>query len=134
LPRLEDFIRIRQENANFWGSHLTGYSQYIEVQRQRPDTRHVWFAYPLLVKEGAPFTAKELMAHLEGHGVECRPIEAGNMAVQPAMKELNYRAEPIPNAEYIHSNAFFFGNHSGIGAIEREAIASYIHEFMKGYK
>ncbi|MDP2662699.1 MAG: DegT/DnrJ/EryC1/StrS family aminotransferase, partial [Dehalococcoidia bacterium] len=94
-------------------------------------TRHVSFAYAVTVKPGAPFTRAELQDHLEACGVETRPIEAGNMAVKPAMRNLNYRVGPLPNAEYIHANSFFFGNNHGIGQPVREAVAGYIHEFMK---
>ena len=131
LPRLEGFIAQRRENAAYWNHEFTRYGEVIECQSEQPNTRHVWFAYPMLVREGAPFTKKQMADYLEARGVETRPIEAGNMAIQPAMQQIKYRAGPLPNAQYIHDNAFFFGNHSGIGPAEREAIAGYVHEFMK---
>ena len=89
-----------------------------------------WFAFGLVMTPKAKYTRVELVKALQAHGVECRPIEAGNMAQQPAMKALTYRAGPLPNAEYIHRNSFFWGNNHGIGETEREAVATYVHEFM----
>ena len=132
LPRLEGFIQHRRENAAYWNRELAQFSDYLQLQEERPGTRHVWFAYPILVKPNAPFTRKELQDFLEAKGVETRPIEAGNMAIQPAMKQINHRVSgPLTNAQYIHENSFFFGNHQGIGPEEREAIVGYFTEFFE---
>ena len=132
VPRLEGFIEHRRDNAAYWNRELAQFGEYLQLQEERPGTRHVWFAYPVLVKSGAPFSRDELVRFLEAKGLETRPIEAGNIAVQPAMKHINHRVSGVlTNAQYIHDNAFFFGNHQGIGPEEREAIVSYFHEFMK---
>ena len=131
VPRLEGLVAHRREVAAYWNQEFAPYQDWLLLPHERPKTRHSYFAYPLQVRAGAPFTAKELQAHLEQWGVETRPIEAGNMAMQPAMKAVPHRAEPLPNAQYIHDNAFFFGCHQGVGFAEREAVAGYIHQFMK---
>ena len=131
LPKLEGLIAHRRENAAYWNQELARYKDYLQLQKEQPGTRHVWFAYPVMVRRGAPFTRKALQDYLEAQGVETRPIEAGNMAVQPAMKHIRHRiAGPLTNAQYIHDNAFFWGNHQAIGEQEREAIVEHIREFM----
>jgi CDP-6-deoxy-D-xylo-4-hexulose-3-dehydrase len=131
MARLEGFIDIRRENAAYWGDRLQGHSQYLLVHKERPGTRHVWFGYPLTVLPQAPFNRSEMMKFLEEKGVETRPIMAGNMDEQPAMRLVDYRREgELPVARQIMRNSFFFGNHQGIGHTEREAIASYIDEFI----
>lgn len=131
LPRLEGLIAHRRENAAYWNRELAQFDDYLQLQHEQPRVRHVWFAYPVMVKPGAPFTKQELANHLEARGVETRPIEAGNMAIQPAMKNIQHRVSgSLRNAQYIHENAFFFGNHQGIGAVEREAIVGYFKEFF----
>ena len=95
-----------------------------------PGTRHSYFAYPILVKEAAPFTKKALQAFLESKGVETRQVEAGNIALQPAMKHINYRAGDLTNATYVHHNGFFFGLHQGITPDVQEAIVGYFKEFL----
>ena len=132
LPRLEGFIKHRRELAQYFNDVLAPYEKWLVLPHETKGTRHSYFSYPITVREGAPFTKKELQNFLEGKGVETRQIEAGNMAQQPAMRRIRYRAEPIPNAEYIHRNGFFWGLHTGIGQDEREAIVAYVHEFMKG--
>jgi CDP-6-deoxy-D-xylo-4-hexulose-3-dehydrase len=133
IKKLESFIEVRRENAQFWHDKLKKYSRYFTLHEEKPDTRHVWFGYPVIVNPKAGFTRQELVTFLEKKGVETRPIMAGNIATQPAMQQANYRkVGTLPNARFINRNAFFFGNHQGIGKKEREAIVSYFDEFMKG--
>lgn len=133
LDRLDPFIEGRRDNARYWHDRLRTYADRLVVHEEAPDTRHVWFGFPLTVRPEARFRASDLVTHLEARGVETRPIMAGNIAEQPAMRLLPHRTGgELPNARYLHRNAFFFGNHQGIGPAEREAIADYISEFVEG--
>jgi len=135
LKKLEDFIKIRRQNAQYWFDHLRRYEDYLLLHREREGTRHVWFGYPVTIKPGAPFTRQNLVAFLEGKGVETRPVMSGNFDEQPVMKLFNYRkAGELVNSKLIMRNSFFFGNHQGIGQEERQAIVDYIGAFLKQYK
>ncbi|MCL0102752.1 DegT/DnrJ/EryC1/StrS family aminotransferase [Dehalococcoidia bacterium] len=131
LKKLDRFIEIRRENARFWTQNLEKYSDYLWLHEEREATRHVWFGYPITVKPDAPFTRKELTDFLESNGLETRPVMAGNMDEQPAMRLFTYKkVRELPNSRLIMHNSFFFGNHQGIGKEEREAIVEYIREFI----
>jgi CDP-6-deoxy-D-xylo-4-hexulose-3-dehydrase len=133
IKKLDKFIEIRRDNAQFWYERLKEFSDYLWLHRERAGTKHVWFGYPLTVSPDAPFTRKELTDFLEGKGVETRPIMAGNIDEQPAMRLFHYRkVGDLPNSKLIMRNSFFFGNHQGIGKEEREGIVEYIREFIKG--
>ena len=132
LPRLEGFIQHRRDLAAYFNRKLAKYSDFLQLPVEAPNTRHSYFSYPVTVKEGAPFTKKELQAHLEWCGLETRQIEAGCMSLQPAMKNVNYRvAGPLTNAEYIHENGFFFGLHTGMTPEIAEAIVGYFEQFIQ---
>lgn len=132
IRKLDGFIEIRQDNARFWTENLREYSDSLWVHEQRPGTRHVWFGYPLTVSPDAPFSRKQLVDFLEERGVETRPIMAGNFADQPVMRLLPYRkVGDLPHSSLVMRNAFLFGNHSGIGEEEREAVLNHIREFMR---
>ena len=131
LPRLDGLVEIRRENAAYFNEKLSTYEEWLMLPSEAPNTKHSYFCYPITVKEGAPFTKKEITRFLEDKGLETRPIEAGNMARQPAMDYINFRTGPLPNADYIHENAFFFGNHHAIGEAEREGIVGYFDEFFR---
>ena len=135
VPRLEGFIEHRRWLADYWNENLKEYEEFLILPYERPGTRHARFAYPFLLRPGCPFTKEELQQHLESKGVESRQIEAGNMAIQPAMEHINHRISgSLTNAEYIHNNAFFIGCHHGIGQAEREAVVEYVQEFLAKYR
>lgn len=130
MAKLESYIQIRRENARYWGERL-GALNHLLLHREREDTRHVWFGYPIVVRPDAPFTRKELVDYLEARGIETRPIMAGNIDEQPALRLFPHRTVgELPNSRLIHRNAFFFGNHQGIGQKERERIAWDIEQFF----
>ena len=132
IKKLDKFIEIRRNNARYWTENLKQYSDYLLLPEERNGTKHVWFGYPVTVKPTAPFTRKELVDFLEQKGIETRPIMAGNIAEQPAMKLFKYRkAGELNNSKIIMRNSFFFGNHQGIGKVEREYIADCISEFTE---
>jgi len=132
MGKLEKFIAARRDNARYWTDNLKRFSKYLLLHDEREGTRHVWYGYPITVKPNAPFTRGDLVNFLEAKGVETRPIMAGNMDEQPAMRLFKYRkVGDLPNSRLIMRNSFFFGNHLGIGKEEREAIVSYIEEFMQ---
>ena len=131
LPRLEPYIKIRRDNATYWRGALDQFSKYLVLPEERPNTRHVWFGYPVTVKSDAPFKRADLVRFLEARGLETRPIMAGNITEQPAMKLFEHRiSEDLTNSTLINNQSFFFGNHQGIGDQEREAVTGYFQEFF----
>jgi CDP-6-deoxy-D-xylo-4-hexulose-3-dehydrase len=131
MPRLDGFIAARRANAEFWGQELGSVGE-LQIQRERPGTTHAWFGYPLTVRPNASFSRAELIAFLEGRGLETRPIVAGNVAEQPALRLFPHRiAGDLANSRLIHRNSLYFGNHPGIGPAEREAVVGYLREFIE---
>lgn len=131
LPRLEGLVELRRANAAYLNDALAKYEEYLTLPSEAPNTRHSYFSYPITVREGAPFTKGQLTTFLESKGLETRPIEAGNITMQPAMREVRYHTVQLKNAQHIHMNGFFFGNHQGIGMEQREAIVGYFREFFE---
>ena len=130
IAKLERFIATRRDNARYWNDKMVSYDHLL-VHQEAEGTRHVWLGYPITVRPEAPFSRGELTTYLEAKGVETRPIMAGNIEEQPALRFFPYqKIGNLPNAHLIHRGAFFIGIHHGIGSQEREAIVDYIDEFM----
>src|SRR5467141_1712133 len=131
IRKLDRFIEIRRKNADYWKKRLTPYRDMLTLPVEEPETRHVYFGYPLTVNPKSSFTRERLVTHLESRMIETRPVMAGNMAEQPVMKRLAHRTSgSLPNSRMIMRQSFFFGNHTGIGEPEREYIADSIIEFL----
>lgn len=134
LKRLDGFIQARRNNAAYWSQHLNQYGDFFSVLHEQPNTKSAWYGYPIIVNSKAPFSRQQFREHLDKRGVDTRPILSGNIAQQPVYQHLKCRQfGPLNNARHIQNNAFFFGNHQGIEAPQREAILEYIDEFIAGY-
>ena len=144
LPRLEGLVEYRRSVASYLTDALTPYQDWLQLPSEAPNTRHSYMGYAITVRQEAPFTKEQVVRHLEGKGVETRPLLTGNIVHQPAMREINYRVGyglrtagtsriigSLENAQYIHDNGFYIGPHPGIGVWEREATVSYFEEFMR---
>lgn len=132
IKKLDNYIKIRQENAKFWNKNLDEYPDYFILHKERPGTKHVWFGFPITVKSGAPFTKNELTSFLESKKIETRPVEVPNIPEQPSMKLIDYKVSGnLNNSDYVLKNSFFIGNHQAIGKEEREFVANCIHEFVR---
>jgi len=135
LRKLEEFIARRRENHRRWTAALAPYREHVWVHEERPGTRHAGFGYQVTVSPSAPFQRAELVAHLEARGLETRPIVAGNIAEQPAMRLFPHRTVgDLPNSRLIMRQSFYFGNHQGIGERERTAVEHYFGEFLERYR
>lgn len=131
IRKLDSFITIRRKNAQYWNKRLQPYKDMVILPREYPETRHVYFGYPLTVREDAHISHEEMVEYLEKKGVETRPIMAGNMLEQPVMAQLKHReVGNLKNSRHIMRNSFFFGNHNGIGPSEREFVADSLVDFM----
>ena len=132
IKKLEKFIKIRTNNANFWNKKLEKFSNYLLLHSERPNTRHVWFAYPITVRSSSPFSRNQLVNFLEKKNIETRPIMASDITQQPAIKLIKKKInKPLTNSKFIHSNSFFIGVHQGIGKSQRNYVVSVFDEFMK---
>ena len=63
-------------------------------------------------------------------GFEIRPMIAGNIGRQPFIKKSDIKISKMTNADLIHTNGFYFGNHPDISAEEESYIENSIKELM----
>lgn len=132
IKKLEGFIKMRQDNANFWNNKLRKFSDYLQFPEEEKNIRHVYFGYPILIKENAPFSYKELVDYLGSKKIDTRPIMAGNIVEQPSSSFYEYRVSgELINSSKIMHNAIFIPNHQEIGVKEREFIANCIIQFIE---
>jgi|TARA_B110000027_G_C16122421_1_gene304124 CDP-4-dehydro-6-deoxyglucose reductase, E1 len=66
------------------------------------------FSFPVICKTES--YKKKLLKKFLRNRVECRPMIAGNMTLQPFYKNI-YKKKSLPNCEFVHKNGFYFGIH-----------------------
>ena len=132
MKKLNKFLKIRKANAEYWNKKLEPYSDFFIIHKDRSNSKHAWFAYPIIIRPSAPFKRIDMMNYLEKNLIETRPIQTGDITKQPAMKILKHRVVgDLKNTRIIHNQAFFIGNHQGIGNEERKYVSDTIENFLK---
>jgi CDP-6-deoxy-D-xylo-4-hexulose-3-dehydrase len=131
LKKLDKFVKVRAENAEHWIKVLAPLKDLFEFVTVTPDARSSWFGFPMVVKPGAPFTVGDLFAYMRARGMEMRPLNAGNIAGQPAIRAYPHRVVgDLPRVNYIWKNGFTFGNHQHVDPAARDYITATLNAFV----
>jgi CDP-6-deoxy-D-xylo-4-hexulose-3-dehydrase len=131
IRKLDKFLSIRRKTATYLNERLGNCNEHIRLLEERDGTRCAWFAYPIVVREAAPFDREELQKHLEECQIETRPILAGNLARQPAMANIDHRVQgDLNGANDLHDNGLFIGNHHLIDHDVRRYLVDCIEKFV----
>ncbi len=110
LKKLDSFIAMRRENAEYFQDIIKQDGRF-DIQQATDESS--WFGFALILKDKYAGQRDNFVTALRAALIECRPIVAGNFARQPAFRYMNAtKADALTNADYIHENGFFVGNHS----------------------
>ena len=145
LKKLPQFTKTRQENFNALRKGLVDYighpahevSEYFYLPWLKggptKETETNWLAFPLTIKEDAPFKRYDLLKYLENNGIMVRVLFSGNITRHPLYKANGFvwrQSGLLPNADYIMANGFLVGCHSGMGKEETDYVVEKIREFV----
>lgn len=110
LKKMDYMIAQRRENAKYFKSKMEGI-QGIRIQKEIGNSS--WFGFALVLENQLVGKRDELVKEFAGKGIEVRPIVAGNFTRNKVIEYMDYKIpEPLINADDIHFNGFFIGNHS----------------------
>lgn len=134
LDKLPGFIATRKRNFAYLYTGLQQYAEFLALPTWHPKADVSWFAFPLLVRDDAPFMRHELTRFLEQHKVQTRLIFAGNIMRQPAYQEITYRqVSDLAVADQIMRSAFFIGVFPGLDTPRLDYIIDTFGKFFKHY-
>ena len=134
LDKLPRFIQKRRQNFKTLESFFENYQEFFHLHRKTPQSNPSWFAFPITVKDNAPFTRFEITQHLEKNLIQTRPMFAGNILRQPGFRTINHRVfQNLDNSNTVLAQTFFVGVHPGIGKKQIEYMKSIFESFLKKY-
>jgi CDP-6-deoxy-D-xylo-4-hexulose-3-dehydrase len=93
-----------------------------------------WFAFPLTIKDGTPFTREYITTFLESRKIQTRTYFAGNVMLQPAYSHLVDTEEIIkeyPVAGKVTTDTFFLGTSPVITKEKIDYIEAIVDLFME---
>jgi len=131
IKRLENLVKIRIKNAQYWNKKLEPLEKYLLLPAKNHQKRNSFLFYPITVVENQYFSKTELVAYLEKNHIETRPIMTGNMVEQPVSKNFTYKNNhKLKNSHYITKNSFAIGNHHKMTEEMKKFIVDTIYDFI----
>jgi CDP-6-deoxy-D-xylo-4-hexulose-3-dehydrase len=132
VKKLPGFLDKRKKNFQYLYSELKNYREFIELPEWHEKAEPAWFAFPLRVRDEAPFGRYEITRFLEANGVETRPLFAGNLLKQPAYKNIRRRIiGALSNSDLIMKGTFFVGVYPGLNQIRLDYMLDTFAKFFK---
>lgn len=110
IAKLPMIVGERRKNAEAFRALMQGYPQ---IRTQQEIGESSWFGFSMVVRPDAGFDRADLIRALGDHGVECRPVVAGNFAKNDVVKNhMDHSVHgSLHNADDIDRNGLFIGNH-----------------------
>jgi CDP-6-deoxy-D-xylo-4-hexulose-3-dehydrase len=124
LKSLDNFIKIRNRN----------YLRFVEICSRYPDDLITLkaegissFALPFLFRNME--RKKAFQEVILAAGIESRPLISGNLLRQPFLRQF-YIPKDFPNADFLHTNAFYVGNNQYVGDDKLQFLGTLLRDFF----
>ena len=129
LDKLDNNTSLREK---WFAQHLKFFAAYEEwfiLPKQLPNSRTAWLAFPLTIRENAPFTRTEMQIFLEKRNIQTRTIFTGNILRQPGFKNIPHKTDPhgYAMADQVMRGGILMGCHHGM----TETMMHHIHDSFK---
>lgn len=109
IKKLNDFVSVRRDNALYFQEAFKGIPN---VRTQAENGFSSWFGFSMVLEGPIAGRRAELVKVLNDLGIDSRPIVAGNFTKNPVLKHLDHvEVGELPNADKIHNDGLFVGNH-----------------------
>ena len=110
LKKLDGFIEQRRNNAEVFIQNIKSNTPLL-IQKETGQAS--WFGFAIVLPKELQGKRDKFTDALRAAEIEVRPIVAGNFVRQKALRFMEYSISgDLVNADYIHDNGFFIGNHS----------------------
>ncbi|WP_031549748.1 DegT/DnrJ/EryC1/StrS family aminotransferase [Parvularcula oceani] len=131
VDKLERNIAARERNFARQLDFFKAYEDWFVLPRQMEEARTGWLAFPLTLREGAPFSRRDMQIFLEKRDIQTRVVFTGNILRQPAMKGVTAktRDEGYPVADAVMRGGVLLACHHGLTDEQIE----YMHESFAAF-
>lgn len=132
LKKLNRNGAIRRKNFATLKKFFEGYKQYFFLPEQMRGVETSWLAFPLTIKENAPFSRFEIVKWLERNNIQTRPIFTGNILRQPGFQKIKRveHSNGYPVADFIMERGFVIGCHHGLAKQHIDKIKDVFSRFL----
>lgn len=128
LGRLQEFKKARKRNAQVLKKLLSKYEDRIILPIFDPRADVCWYTFPITLKG---VLRKKVLGALDKANIEWRPILAGNIARQPAFKDIVLVRDYLTNADQLIHNSFWISVHPTLPVEVMEYVAHTIEKAIR---
>jgi CDP-4-dehydro-6-deoxyglucose reductase, E1 len=131
LQKLPEFIAIRKKNWQFLRKALDQYQDVLILPEPTANSDPSWFGFLITLTEKAKFTRPDMVQFLESRRIGTRQLFAGNLAMQPAYKDVPHRiVGDLTNTNIVMNNSFWVGVYPGLDEPMLQYIVDSIVQFI----
>lgn len=137
LKKLKQNLFKREQNFKNHTEFLKKYEKFFILPKQLPGSRTGWLAYPITIKENAPFTRTQMQIFLEKRNIQTRVVFTGNIMRQPGFREIKMKKnnKGYPEADKVMKNGILIACHHGLTSEMinhiQNSIDNFINKFAK---
>lgn len=135
LSKLDYNISEREKNHAAITEVFKDFEEWFIMPKQLPQSRTGWLAFALTVKDGAPFTRKEMQIFLERRNIQTRTVFTGNILRQPGYKNIERKesADGYAEADKVMKGGILLACHQGLTEEMTAHLHASIREFLNQY-
>jgi CDP-6-deoxy-D-xylo-4-hexulose-3-dehydrase len=133
MEKLDEIGKMRRENYKNLFKAFKKYEQFFHLHEAQAGADVDWFAFPVTIKDEAPFKRSDICQFLEANKIQTRPYFAGNIMLQPAYEGLmdpKKVVENYPVARKVTTDTFFLGTSPVIDKIKVDYIETILDKFI----
>lgn len=130
LEKLPSFVQARNKNFAYLLEGLSGVSGLI-MPRPTDHSEPSWFGFPITLEEGVGFSRNDLVEFLDSRKIGTRLLFGGNLARQPAYKDVDFRVVGnLTNTDIVTERTFWIGVYPGLTSEMLQFVIDSIVSFV----
>jgi dTDP-4-amino-4,6-dideoxygalactose transaminase len=133
LEIFDEIFKKKRKNLLTMIERFKKFGQYLYTITEEPYERIGPHAFPILLREDAPFTRNQLVDFMEKQEIDTRSLFLSMPTQCPGFGFLNYKIGDFPNAEYVGNSGLHIGVHQDIGEEEIDCIMDTVANFLENH-
>jgi CDP-4-dehydro-6-deoxyglucose reductase, E1 len=132
IDKLPEINHRRKENYQRLFDIFFPYEEHFHIPRREINSDPSWFAFPLTIRNNAPFKRHQICGFLEDNKIQTRNYFGGLLLLQPGYSDLSEGIDLVkhfPSASKVTTDTFFLG----VSPIITENQITYIGEMIQKF-
>ncbi|QIV95296.1 aminotransferase class I/II-fold pyridoxal phosphate-dependent enzyme [Allofrancisella frigidaquae] len=136
LSKLHKNIDARNKWFNKQIEFFKKYEDWFILPKTLENCRTGWLAFPLTVREKAPFTRTDMQIFLEKCNIQTRTVFTGNILRQPGFRDIPHIAcdGGYPNSDAVMKGGILLACHHGLTQVMMDYVHTNTTKFLEQYK